>query len=111
MTEQSILVMTNMPDAASAVALGRHLVEARLAACVNLFPIVQSVYRWQGAVEEAEEVPLIIKTTEARYGELEAAIKALHPYQVPEIIVLPIVGGYQPYLDWIAQETKKDVDA
>jgi periplasmic divalent cation tolerance protein len=108
--EQSILVMTNVPDASVALALGRHLVEQKLAACVNRLSGVRSVYRWQGAVEEADEVTLLIKTTQARYVELEAAIKTLHPYQVPEIIVLPIVGGLPSYLDWIGQETKKDVN-
>lgn len=108
--EQSILVMTNVPDDAVAMDMARRLVKQNLAACVNRLPGVRSIYRWQGVVEEADEVTLFIKTTQKCYAELEAAIKALHPYQVPEIIVLPIVGGSQPYLDWIAHETKKDVN-
>ncbi|MDB5761303.1 MAG: cutA [Herminiimonas sp.] len=109
--EQSILVLTNMPDASTAEGLARHLVEQGLAACVNRLPGVQSIYRWQGEIEEASEVTLLIKTTKRRYAELEAAIKALHPYQVPEIIALSIVEGLPQYLDWITRETKKNVDA
>src|SRR3990167_3153421 len=90
---QTILVLTNLPDTSSAHALARHLLEQRLAACVNIQTGVQSVYWWQGAIEEASEVSLMIKTSMPRYPELEAAIKALHPYQVPEIIAFPIVAG------------------
>lgn len=108
--EQAILVLTNVPDAPSAAALGRQLVEQKLAACVNHVPGVQSIYRWQDTIEEASEVTLFIKTTQARYSELEAAIKAFHPYQLPEIIAIPIAGGLSQYLDWIALETKKDVN-
>ena len=72
---------------------------------------MQSVYQWQGAIEQTNEVTLLIKTVRARYAELEAAIKAMHPYEVPEIIALPIVAGLPAYLDWIAHETKKDVNA
>lgn len=108
--EQSILVMTNVPDDAVAMDMARRLVEQKLAACVNRLPGVRSIYRWQGVVEEADEITLFIKTTQKCYVELEAAIKALHPYQVPEIIVVPLVGGSQSYLDWIAHETKKDVN-
>jgi periplasmic divalent cation tolerance protein len=72
---------------------------------------MQSIYRWQGAVEEATETPLIIKTTQSRYAELEAAIAAAHPYQLPEIVVIPIVAGLPQYLDWIGHETTKDINA
>jgi periplasmic divalent cation tolerance protein len=108
--QQALLVLTNVPDATTATAIARRLVEQRLAACVNVLPQVQSIYQWQGAIEEAGEVTLLIKTTQARYAELEAAVKAAHPYEVPEIIAIPIVGGLPKYLDWIGQETKKDVD-
>lgn len=108
--EQFILVMTNLPDETSARALARHLVEEKLAACVNRLPGVRSTYRWQGEIEEADEVTLLIKTTQRCYGELETAIKSLHPYQVPEVVIVPIVGGSVPYLDWIAHETQKDVN-
>lgn len=105
---QALLVLTNMPDASSAHALARHLVARKLAACVNIQTGVQSVYRWQGSIEEASEVSMLIKTTAARYAELVEAIKASHPYQVPEIVALPITAGWAPYLDWIAKETRKD---
>jgi periplasmic divalent cation tolerance protein len=107
--EQPILVFTNFPDAQSADKAARELVERKLAACVNRVPAVQSVYRWNGAVEQATETSLLIKTTKGRYQELEAAIKTLHPYDLPEIIALPIVNGLPAYLDWIVNETKKDL--
>ena len=108
--QQAIVVLTNLPDAAVARAMARELIELRLAACVNILPAVQSVYRWQGAVEEATEVSLLVKTVRGRYAALEAAIKAAHPYEVPEIIALDIAEGWAGYLDWIVEETKKDVD-
>ncbi|MGB6053636.1 MAG: divalent-cation tolerance protein CutA [Burkholderiaceae bacterium] len=106
---QALLVLTNMPDAAGAEALARSLVQQGLAACVNILPAVKSVYRWQGALEQAEETTLLIKTGAGRYDELEAALRAAHPYALPEIIALPIVAGLPAYLDWIAQECAKDV--
>ena len=109
--EQVLLVVTNVPDEAAAAAIARYLVEHGLAACVNCLPGVKSLYRWQGAVEEAGEISLSIKTTRRRYAELEAAIKSMHPYQVPEIIALPVECGWQPYLDWIMKETNKDLRA
>lgn len=107
--EQALLVLTNVPDATIATTIARRLVELRVAACVNILPQVQSIYRWQGMIEEAGELSLLIKTTQARYAELEAAIKALHPYDVPEIIAMPIVQGMPTYLNWISAETKKDM--
>lgn len=109
-TEQAIVVLTNLPDALSAQKLARQLVEQNLAACVNILDGIESIYRWQGAVEMANECCLLIKSTQARYTELEAAIKSAHPYQVPEIIALPIVAAWPPCLEWIATETKKDQD-
>lgn len=108
--EQALLVITNLPDLASAQKLAHALVEQRLAACVNLLPAVQSVYRWNNAVEEAAEVMLMIKTTMTRYATLEQAIQALHPYELPEVIALPVSAGLPAYLGWIAQETRKEID-
>jgi periplasmic divalent cation tolerance protein len=102
---QALLVLTNLPDAASARALADHLVSARLAACVNILAPCRSVYRWQGAIEDTEEVPLLIKTTAARYAELEAAIRATHPYELPEVVAVPISHGLPAYLAWVATET------
>ena len=103
---QALLVIANCPDEACANRIALAVVEAGLAACVNLLPRVQSVYRWQGAIESASEVPLLIKTTAGRYAELEAAIRELHPYDVPEIIALPIAQGLPAYLQWLAAETR-----
>ena len=103
---QALLVIANCPDEACANRIALAVVEAGLAACVNLLPRVQSVYRWQGNIESASEVPLLIKTTAGRYTELETAIRELHPYDVPEIIALPIAQGLPAYLDWLAAETR-----
>jgi periplasmic divalent cation tolerance protein len=103
-----LLVMTNMPDRASAEILADTLVEGRLAACVSIQAPCRSVYRWKGAVETADEVPLLIKTSEARYAALEEAIRAGHPYQTPEIIALPVAGGLPDYLAWVAAETQAE---
>lgn len=103
---QALLVIANCPDEACANRIALAVVEAGLAACVNLLPRVQSIYRWQGAIESASEVPLLIKTTAGRYTELETAIRAQHPYDVPEIIALPIAQGLPAYLDWLAAETR-----
>jgi periplasmic divalent cation tolerance protein len=81
--------------------LARALVEERLAACVNILPILTSVYRWQGKIEREPELLLVIKTRRERVEALKAAIIARHPYEVPEIIVLPIEAGHAPYLAWI----------
>lgn len=108
--EPALLVITNLADIASAQILARALVEQRLAACVTMLPAVQSIYRWNGAVEQADEVTLLIKTTAARYAELEQAIHALHPFELPEVIALPVSDGSSAYLGWIAQETRKEID-
>ncbi len=101
----TLLILCNVPDTACAQHIARSLVERRLAACVNICAPCQSVYRWQGQLEEASEIPLLIKTQSARYAELERALRELHPYEVPEIIALPIAAGLPAYLDWVAQET------
>lgn len=102
---EALLIFTNLPDADSAQALATHLIEQRLAACVNVLAPCRSVYRWQGRVEQAAEVPLLIKTTAAGYPALEAAIRARHPYELPEIIAVPVARGLPAYLDWVASET------
>jgi len=104
-TGSALLVFTTLPDAAAARRLARLLVDRRLAACASVLPACTSVYRWKGAVEEAGEVPLMIKTTAARYADLEAAIGAEHPYELPEIVAVPVQRGLSAYLDWIAAET------
>jgi periplasmic divalent cation tolerance protein len=104
-----LLVMTTLPDAATAERLAGELVAARLAACVNVLTPVRSVYRWKGAVETADEVPLLVKTTRERYAALEAVLRAAHPYELPEIVALPVAAGLAPYLEWVAAETQPDV--
>jgi periplasmic divalent cation tolerance protein len=106
-----LLVLTHCPDAACAERISRALVTARLAACVSQGLPVTSIYRWQGAVEQAAEIPLAIKTTAARYGEVEAAIRAQHPYELPEIIAVPVTAGYTPYLRWVGEETTRPLTA
>ena len=107
-TPDTLLILTNLPDGDSARALAAALVEQRLAACVNILAPCSSVYRWQGELETAAEVPLLIKATRARYAALEAAIRARHPYELPEIVAVPVVLGLPGYLDWIAAETAAD---
>lgn len=104
-----LLVLTNLPDRATAEALAAVLVEERLAACVNILQPCRSVYRWQGALQTAEEVPLLIKTSEACYAALENAIRVRHPYETPEIIALPVVLGLPDYLAWVVTETRADL--
>jgi periplasmic divalent cation tolerance protein len=101
----TLLVITNCPDEKSANAIALAIVEAKLAACVNILPRVQSIYRWQGTVESASEIPLLIKTTAANYPALEKAIAGLHPHAIPEIIALPIAQGLPAYLNWLRAET------
>ena len=103
---ETLLVLTHLPNAESAQSLARDLVEQRLAACVNILAPCRSLYRWQGKVEDAEEVPLLIKTTATRYNALEAAIRARHPYELPEIIAVTVACGLPDYLAWVAAETE-----
>jgi periplasmic divalent cation tolerance protein len=103
-----LLVLTTLPNRESAESMAQSLVEGRLAACVSILSPSRSIYRWQGTVEAADEVPLMIKTTEDRYPALEAAIQKQHPYEVPEIIALPVTGGLHDYLTWVDAETKDE---
>ena len=103
--EATLLVLTNLPDRDAALKLARALVQRRLAACVNVLGGCASVYRWNGEIEEAAEVPVLVKTRATRYAELETAIRELHPYELPEVIAVPIVRGLPEYLDWVAEET------
>ena len=102
----ALLVLTNLPERAAAERLAGLLVEKRLAACVNILAPCRSVYRWQGAVRHDEEHPMLIKTTAERYPALEQELRAGHPYELPEIIAVPIERGLPAYLQWVAAETK-----
>ena len=101
----TLLVLTNLPDRAAAERLADLLIAGKLAACVNILAPCRSVYRWQGAVQHDEEHPLLIKTTAERYPALEQALREAHPYELPEIIAVPIERGLPAYLDWVATET------
>lgn len=100
-----LLVITTLPDAQAAGQLARRLIEERAAACVNQFAPCTSTYRWEGQIETATEVPLLIKTTRAAWPRLEQLIRAAHPYELPEIIAVPVTAGLPAYLDWVSRET------
>lgn len=102
----ALLVLTNLPDRAAAEKLADALIEKRLAACVNILAPCRSVYRWKDAVQHDEEHPVLVKTTAARYAALEQAIRVIHPYELPEIIAVPVEHGLPEYLGWVAAETK-----
>ena len=102
-----LLVLTNLPDRAAAERLANALIGGRFAACVNVLAPCHSVYRWKDALQHDEEHPVLIKTTDERYPELEQAIRAHHPYELPEIVAVPIERGLPAYLDWIVAETRE----
>jgi periplasmic divalent cation tolerance protein len=103
---EAIVVICACPDEPTAARIAQELVNQRLAACVNRLSSVRSTYSWQGRIQEEPEVVLTIKTTPERYQALEMRLRALHPYEVPEIIALPVVAGSSSYLSWIASETR-----
>ena len=105
----TLIVFTNAPDRDAALKIAQHLVDHRLAACVNVLGDCTSIYRWQGQTETAREVPLVIKTRAAIYADLEAAIRRLHPYELPEIVAVPIACGWPDYLQWVAAETTSEI--
>lgn len=100
-----LLVLTMLPERAAAEALARELLAARLAACIQIGATVHSLYHWKGEIETADETPVAIKTCAGLYSRLEEAIRARHPYELPEIVAVPITDGLPAYLDWIAAET------
>ncbi|MBT9495790.1 MULTISPECIES: divalent-cation tolerance protein CutA [Zoogloea] len=104
-TDEILLVLTSLPDADSAQRIARLLVEQHLAACVNILAPCTSVYRWQDNIETATEVPLLIKTSLLCYPALQAALTEAHPYELPEIIAVPIHKGLPAYLSWVGAET------
>jgi len=98
--------MTNFPDKKGAVALAEALIDQHLAACVNVLSPCTSIYHWQGKVESADEIPVMIKTLRQHYDQVEQLIKMMHPYELPEVIMVPILNGLPAYLQWIANETQ-----
>jgi periplasmic divalent cation tolerance protein len=102
----SRIVLTNTSSRAEARKIARTLVDRKLAACVNIIPKIESVYRWKGKVERAEEWLLMIKTTQRRVKAVESAIREMHSYELPECIVVPISGGSKDYLRWLEMQVK-----
>ena len=106
MDPEYVLVLTTLPADADGAAFGRSLVDERLAACVNLLPLMDSVYRWEGRVEREIERQIVIKTARERIVALWDRVRELHPYEVPEFVVLPIVDGNDAYLRWVGESTR-----
>jgi periplasmic divalent cation tolerance protein len=106
--DDSIVVFVAVGSEEEALAIARGLVEERLAACANIFPAVRSIYRWEGEICDEPECYLIIKTQKKLFGSLQEKVRALHSYEVPEIIALPIAAGLDAYLEWIRTETMEN---
>lgn len=102
-----LLCLTTCPDAASAHRITEALVEEQLAACVNVIPGLRSIYRWQGAVERADEHLLLIKTTRAAWPALQARLQELHPYELPELLAVETLDGLPAYLQWVADTVQR----
>ena len=105
MSTDTVIVFCTCPQRESALGIAEQLVDRRLAACVNLVPGITSVYRWEGRRESADEVLLVIKTRNERFTELQQAVSELHPYELPELIAVPVTRGLPAYLNWVAQCT------
>ena len=105
MPPEYVIVLTTLPSDADAHEFGRALVEERLAACVNLMPLMESIYRWEGEVEHDTERQVVIKTSRERVEALWEKLREMHPSDVPEFLVLPIIDGNQAYLRWISEVT------
>lgn len=105
-----LLCLCTCPDSTSAASIAETLVDERLAACVSQLPGLRSVYRWQGQVERADEVMLLMKTTDARLDALGERLRQLHPSELPELIAVEAAGGLAPYLEWVIQQTRDDQD-
>ena len=104
----AVIVLVTYPPDRDPLSLARTLVQEQLVACVNILPAMQSVYRWEGKVEQASEHQLVMKTTRERVEALKARLGDLHPYEVPELLVLPVVDGGEPYLKWLTESVRQD---
>ena len=103
-TNKYLLVLTNLPDREAAIKLAHALVGKRLAACANVMDGCSSIFRWQGEIQSEREIPVLIKTRADRFASVQQEILACHPYELPEIIAVPVEAGFQPYLDWVSAE-------
>jgi len=101
-----LIVLSTVASAEDGERIARALVEKGVAACVNVLPGLVSIYRWKGAIERDEERLLIIKTEGERFEALRQALVALHPYEVPEVLALPVAGGHPPYLSWLSESVR-----
>src|SRR5438309_6223536 len=101
----ALLVITTLPNADAAAELAKNVVGERLAGCANIIPALRSIYRWQGKLQDENEVLVLFKTRQELFESLKARILELHPYEVPEVLAIPVEQGYQAYLDWLANET------
>ncbi len=100
-----VIIYVTAPDEETAVTIGRALVEEKLAACANIVPRIRSLYRWKGAVEDEREVLMILKTRTELFDRVEQRVRSMHPYEVPEIVAIPLTHGSPPYLDWLSDCT------
>ena len=107
-TSSTVIVLTTLGADDNATELARTLVAERLAACVNVLPVMTSTYRWQGKVEQAQERQVVIKTSAGRVSDLEVRLQALHPYDVPEFLVLRVEDGSADYLEWVRASVTVD---
>jgi periplasmic divalent cation tolerance protein len=107
MANDYVIALSTLPASAGPPRLARMLVEERLAACVNILPAMTSIYRWKGGVEQEPEHQLLMKTTRERVPALWDRLRELHPYDVPEFVVIPILDGNGAYLNWIAESTAR----
>lgn len=105
MTHEYVTVLTTLPADADGAAFARGILEERLAACINLLPPMESIYRWEGVIEQETERQVIIKTSRERVVALWDRVRELHPYDMPEFLVLPVVDGNDAYLRWVAEST------
>jgi periplasmic divalent cation tolerance protein len=107
MNHEYVIVLTTLPADADGPAFAQAIVEDRLAACVNLLPVMESIYRWEGGIEHEPERQIVMKTSRERVAPLWERVRDLHPYEVPEFLVLPIVDGNDAYLRWVAEATMR----
>jgi periplasmic divalent cation tolerance protein len=106
---QPLLVLTTVPDAATAEAIASRLIDEGCAACVQVGAPVRSLYHWRGKTETATEIPVSIKTTAQSYPSVERIVRSMHPYELPEIVALPLTAGLAPYLDWVAASSSRSI--
>ena len=107
MSEQVLLALSTFPDVAIAHRVANQLVEEKLAACANIFPPIESIYRWKEKIENSNEIMVLFKISEGRQSAFQEKLRSLHPYEVPEIIFIPVMGGLPEYLSWVAESCAK----